>query len=144
MSFLSAIPFLGKVVEKVFDIVDQNVEDKDLANQLKSKFKILQTETNVRMKELELDGKRIEMEKDKAQKELLGSVVKNHTIPVKQFYYVYLGLVVFNNIFAPIVASFGVVVPDLQLPSEFTSIINVMTGSFFGYHGFKKAVVKKK
>ena len=126
MSFLSAIPFLGKVVEKVFDIVDQNVEDKDLANQLKSKFKILQTETNVRMKELELDGKRIEMEKDKAQKELLGSVVKNHTI------------------FAPIVASFGVVVPDLQLPSEFTSIINVMTGSFFGYHGFKKAVVKKK
>lgn len=144
MGFLSAIPILGKVIDKGFDIIDQNVEDKDLANKLKSKWKILQTETSVKMKELELEGQRIEMEKDKAQKELLGKALKNHSIPIKQFYYVYLFLVIFNNVLAPIVLSFGFSVPELQLPQELTSIINMMTMSFFGYHGVKKAVVKKK
>ncbi len=38
MSFLSYIPFIGKVVDRVFGIVDQVVEDKDKANYLKAEI----------------------------------------------------------------------------------------------------------
>ena len=39
MSWLKAIPILGSVIEKALGIVDEDVEDKDKANELKTKIK---------------------------------------------------------------------------------------------------------
>lgn len=36
MSFLTAIPILGKIVDKALGVVDELVEDKDLANRIKA------------------------------------------------------------------------------------------------------------
>ena len=38
MNFLSGIPILGKIIDGAFNIIDQKVEDKDLAIQIKSEI----------------------------------------------------------------------------------------------------------
>jgi hypothetical protein len=42
MSFLSAIPLIGKLVDGVFNIADQAIEDKDKLNELKAKVSEIQ------------------------------------------------------------------------------------------------------
>lgn len=51
MSFLAAIPIIGKVVEKALGVVDELVEDKDKANQIKAA--IQQQAMNTDLKELQ-------------------------------------------------------------------------------------------
>lgn len=38
MSFLAALPIVGKVFDGVFNLIDQKIEDKDEANKLKSQL----------------------------------------------------------------------------------------------------------
>ena len=39
MSILGFLPLIGKITEKVTDIIGEKVEDKDLANELKAEIK---------------------------------------------------------------------------------------------------------
>lgn len=144
MDFLSAIPVIGKLFDKGLDIIDEAIEDKDLANKLKAEFNKIKLETSFEMEKLEVEKKKLDMEENNNKRDLLGKAIKNRAIPMKEFYYVYLFLVVFNNVLVPIVVSLGGNVPPLELPSDLTSIINMMTGTFFTYHGVKKVSVLNK
>ena len=42
MSFISAIPIIGKLVDGIFNIADQAIEDKDKLNELKAKVSEIQ------------------------------------------------------------------------------------------------------
>jgi hypothetical protein len=46
MSFLSAIPIIGKVLEPVFNIIDKAVTDKDEANRLKAEIRMQMASQN--------------------------------------------------------------------------------------------------
>jgi hypothetical protein len=46
MSFLSAIPIIGKVLEPVFNIIDKAITDKDEANRLKAEIRMQMASQN--------------------------------------------------------------------------------------------------
>lgn len=67
MSFLAAIPIIGKVVEKVVGVIDDLVPDKDLAAKLKAQ---------VQMSVMSMDHAEI-METIKAQKDIIVAEAKS-------------------------------------------------------------------
>lgn len=140
MSFISAIPIIGELFDKSLDIIDKRIEDKDLANQLKTEIGKLKMESELEMEKIELEREKIEMDDAKDKRGLLKKVMDRKALPISEFFYVYLLIIIFNHVLSPILISFGVSVPSLTIPSELTSIINTMTVSFFGYKATKKGI----
>jgi hypothetical protein len=52
MSFLSAIPIIGKAIDSIFGTLDKTIEDKDLKNKMKNEIRKIQLETENKLLEM--------------------------------------------------------------------------------------------
>ncbi len=139
MGWMSAIPVLGKIVDKGLDIVDQFVEDKDQANKIKAAIK-QQIEQNAHEEELtELKAQAGVIKAEATGKSTLQRIWR----PVLMF--VIMGLLVFNGVIVPLgEAAFAVDIPTLEawnaIPGEMWSLLTIGMGGYIGGRSAEKVV----
>lgn len=123
MGLLSFIPLIGKVVDKVLDIVDEAVPDKDMANKIKLRIRevILVQQHEEIMAELEGQVKIILAE---AQ----GSWLQRNWRPILMLSIV--AIVVNNYLLYPYLNLLGFKAVILDLPEK---LWNLMTAGVGGY-----------
>jgi hypothetical protein len=131
MSFISTIPIIGKIFDKTLDIIDKGIKDKDLANKLKKELESQKIETELKLREIETENR-------KGERKLLGKIIDRKALPITEFFYLYMFLIVFNGVIAPFMTALGLDFPPLAIPQELSEVIKVFCYSFFGYKGFKK------
>jgi len=123
------LPLLSVVVKKVADIIDQKVEDKDLANKLK--FEIQSTI-------LDKEYTRIEQELN-AQKEVIVAEATGHSWlqrnwrPITMLVFVY--IVAHNYIVAPLFS-----LKELPIPPDMWSLLKIGIGGYVIGRSVEKTV----
>ncbi len=113
------LPVVTTIVSKVADLIDQKVEDKDLANKLKAEI-----QTDILTKEYS----RIEQELD-AQKAIIVAEATGHSWlqrnwrPITMLVFVY--IIAHNYIIAPL---FGL--QELAIPPDMWSLLKIGLGGY--------------
>ncbi len=132
---LEAIPIIGGLVTKVLDIIDKNVEDKDLATKLKADLT-----TAAMTQEYNLESKRA----DVVMTEMKGaSWLQQSWRPILMLTIV--AIVANNYIIFPYLHLFTDKVTMLQLPSELYTLLTVGVGGYIiGRSGEKMVKEWKK
>ena len=100
MSFLSAIPIIGKILDKTMGIVDKIVPDKDL--QVKIKAEIASADFS-------LISKEIDAQVQSLAAELAGSALQRSWRPILM--YLIMFFLVWIIIIVPVLAHFDIVIP---------------------------------
>jgi len=136
---LSAIPIIGRVVEKGLDVVDEWVEDKDQANKLKAEIK----------KQIEAQTHEADIAELKAQAGIIGkeaqgeSWLQRNWRPLLMLTVI---IIIFNNYV--LVPYAGAIWPDyvhvLELPSGLWALLNVGVGGYVGGRSVEKIIRERK
>lgn len=115
-------PIIGTIVNKVSDIIDQTVEDKDLANQLKSQIQL-----TILSKEYDNIAKELESKKDVIISETTGhSWLQRNWRPITMLVFVY--IIAHNFIIAPLFN-----LKYLPIPPDMWGLLKIgMGGYIFG------------
>lgn len=127
MGFLSAVPVIGKIIDKGLDVVDELVTDKDQANELKAKIKS-QIESHAHAQDLaEL----------KAQTSLVGGEIRGESWLQRNWrpllMLVVITIIANNYIFVPYLAAiWPEYVHVLELPGGLWALLNVGVGGYVG------------
>ena len=123
MSMFSAIPFVGKIIDKGFDLIDEVVEDKDEANKLKAGL----TE---KWGQIDL-SKYVEQIKAQASiivAEAQGGWLQRNWRPLMM---VMFGSIIFNNyILYPYLSLFWDSAPMLKVPEQLWDLIKIGLGGY--------------
>ena len=116
------LPIIGTVIDKVSDIIDQTVEDKDLANQLKSQIQL-----TILSKEYDNIAKELESKKDVIISETTGhSWLQRNWRPITMLVFVY--IIAHNFIIAPLFN-----LKYLPIPPDMWGLLKIgMGGYIFG------------
>ena len=123
------MPLIATVIKKVADVIDQKVEDKDLANKLK--FEIQSTI-------LDKEYTRIEQELN-AQKEVIVAEATGHSWlqrnwrPITMLVFVY--IVAHNYIVAPLFS-----LKELPIPPDMWSLLKIGIGGYVIGRSVEKTV----
>lgn len=128
----SFVPVIGKIIDKVCDIVDQNVEDKDLANKLKFTLKqsVLDREFSFAEKLLEANLKTV-------MAELQGNWYQRGWRPTLMYMCIF---ILFNNlILCPYISFFssGKFV-YVDMPNWLPQILLICLGGYMGLRTHEK------
>jgi len=136
--FLSALPVIGKVLDKGLEVVDQFVEDKDQANALKAQIK---------QRAMDMDHKEIQtlvraqagIVKSEAQGE---SWLQRNWRPLLMLCVV---AIIFNNcVLVPYLSMFTSKVTMLELPNGLWALLNVGVGGYVAGRSGEKIVDRIK
>lgn len=125
MSFLSFIPIIGKALEKGLDIVDDLVEDKDKANELKAAIRqqVLVQQHDQLVNELEAQSKII-------LAEARGGFLQRNWRPLTMMIFV---LIVANNyLIFPYISMWTDKAIVLEFPSAFWGLLTIGIGGYIG------------
>jgi len=123
MSIFSAIPLVGKIIDKGFDLIDEVVEDKDEANRLKAGLaeKWQQVDLNKYVEQIKAQASIIVAE---AQ----GGWLQRNWRPLMM---VMFGSIIFNNyILYPYLSLFWDSAPMLQVPEPLWDLIKIGLGGY--------------
>ena len=123
MNFLSVIPIIGKILDKGLDVVDEMVEDKDLAQRLKNKIKekVLVQNHEENMKLLDAQMKVIVTEAS-------GSWLQRNWRPLLMLMTI---VIIFNNyVLFPYLSIFTDKVTILTLPDGLWKLLVVGVGGY--------------
>lgn len=122
---------LGEAIKPITDLAGKFIEDKDKKNQFEQELSVLKLQA--------------ESELAKTQKEVTAEALRNNTVPVKTFVYVFLGMIVFNFIVAVIIQFFpSIHYVQVAVPDILGTIILTIITSIFGKDAFlagKDAIV---
>ena len=133
MGFLSFIPVIGKIIEKGLDIVDDLVEDKDKANELKAAIKsqILVNQHEELVPALENQTKII-------LAEARGGWLQRNWRPLLMMIIV---LIVANNyLLYPYLSLFWEGARELSLPAELWSLMKIGVGGYVAGRSVEKGI----
>jgi hypothetical protein len=120
MGFLKAIPIIGDLLKKGSDIIDQRVQDKDLAAQLKQDL-----EKSYLSADLSSMQEQASVIKVEAQGE---SFLQRNWRPIIMLMF---GYVIFNNfILAPYVQCFYHAFPILPVPTDLWDLLKLGIGGY--------------
>lgn len=138
MSFLSAIPIVGNLVEKVIGVVDQAVPDKDLKEQLKA---------DIQKQALSMDYSVIEKELD-ARAAIITAEAKSESWIARNWrpmIMLLFGIVIaLNYVIVPILAVFGVASLTIVIPTAMWDLLKLgISGYIVGRSGEKMINVWK-
>ena len=138
MGILSALPVIGKAVDKGLDVVDQIVEDKDQAARLKTEIRTqieaqAHSERQALIKE---QGKIVGLE---VQGE---SWLQRNWRPLLMLSVV--AIVVNNYIIYPYLSLFGVPATSLDLPDRLWSLMQIGVGGYVAGRSGEKIVQNLK
>jgi hypothetical protein len=135
MNFLSFIPVIGKILDKGLDVVDQLVEDKDKANEIKAAIKdrvlIQNHEENLVL--------------IKGQIEIILSETKGHWLqrnwrPLLMMICI---AIIFNNyVLFPYLSMWTAKVTVLELPSGLWSLLTLGVGGYIAGRSVEKVLKK--
>lgn len=123
MSFLTALPVIGKIIEKGLDVVDQFVEDKDQANRIKAAIteKINEQEHEKVIEEIKASTEIIKAE-------ATGSWLQKSWRPILMLTIV---AIIFNNyVLFPYLSMFTSKAVILELPGGLWALLNVGVGGY--------------
>lgn len=124
MSFLAALPVIGTVVEKLFGVIDQAVEDKDAANRLKAE---------IQTKLMTLDYSALETEM-KARAEILTAEITGQSWMQRNWRPILMltivAIVANNFIIFPYMDLFGVKATALALPDRLWGLMEIGVGGY--------------
>ena len=136
MSILGFLPLIGKITEKVTDIIGEKVEDKDLANELKAEIK-QQILINDHEENLELIKGQVAI----VLSESKGNFIQRSWRPILMLGIV--AIIINNYIFFPYLNLFF---PDkalmLELPNGLWALLNVGVGGYVISRGAEKILKK--
>lgn len=139
MGFLSALPVVGKVLEKGLDVVDELVEDKDQANILKAEIK----------KKMESQAHEERQAIIREQGKIVSAEVQGESWLQRNWrpllMLCVIGIIANNYILVPYL---GAIFPDyihvLELPTGLWALLNVGVGGYVGGRSGEKIVKKLK
>ncbi len=119
MGFLSALPVVGKVIDSVCNIIDEAVEDKDLANKLKNELRINQLSklSSLAQKELDAQAQTITAE---IQGE---SWLQRNWRPILMLTFTY--IIAHNYVLAPIFSF-----PCAKIPPDMWQLLKIGVGGY--------------
>lgn len=139
MGFLSAMPVLGKVIEQGLDVVDQFVEDKDRANEIKAAIK-KQVENNAHEEHQALIREQGRIVAAEVQGE---SWLQRNWRPLLML--VVIVIIANNYILVPYLkALFPQHVHVLELPSGLWALLNVGVGGYVAGRSGEKIMQLRK
>ena len=136
MSFLTAIPIIGKVVEGVTGIIDKSIEDKDQAAQLKFEIQsqILNMDHSEVVKQLEAQASIIT-----AEAQGTGFLQRNWRPALMCLF----GLIIFNNyVLYPYLSLFFEAAPKLDIPPDMWGLLKLGVGGYVVGRSAEKMVPK--
>jgi hypothetical protein len=131
MGAASFIPIVGSIIDKGLDVIDEFIEDKDKANELKAKLKdrILVQHHDEIIAKLESQTKII-------LAEVKGGWLQRNWRPLLM---VTIVLIIFNNyVFVPYASIFTDKVTVLELPKGFWALMTVGVGGYIGGRSIEK------
>lgn len=137
MGLMSALPVVGKIVEKGLGIVDDMVEDKDKANELKAKIR----------QQIEAQTHEQDMQELKAQAGIIQAEATGESSAQRNWrphlMYFLMFLLGFNGVVAPLGnAVFGLDIPTLKaweaIPAEMWQLLMIGMGGYIGGRSAEK------
>ncbi len=137
MSVLSFIPIIGKVLDKGLDIIDEKIEDKDKANEIKAAIKnqVLVNDHETLMKEIDAQMQII-------LSEAKGGWLQKNWRPVLML--VIVAIIANNYVVAPYINLFF---PGkslmLELPGGLWALLNVGVGGYVAGRTVEKVLKKE-
>lgn len=124
MSFLSAIPIVGDVINKVGDVISELIEDKDEANKVKAAITGAILDSDIRKYEAQI----------RAQAEVIISEAKSESWLARNWrpgLMSLFGLIIFNNyVLYPYLSLFFPAAPVLLVPLEMWSLLKLGVGGY--------------
>jgi len=137
MGILSAIPIIGKVVEKGLGVVDQFVTDKDQANKLKHEIK----------QQIENNSHEEDIAEVKAQAGIVEGEVKGESWLQRNWRPLLMLIVIIiianNYILVPYLGAFTDNVTVLELPKGLWALLNIGVGGYVGGRSVEKVLKNK-
>lgn len=118
-AWLTALPLVGKLVERVFGVVDELVIDKDKANELK---------TAIQMQLMEYSQVELQEATKIILAEAQGSWLQRTWRPLLML--MIIGIVANNYIFVPYLTMFTDKIAVLELPGGLWALLNVGVGGY--------------
>ncbi len=136
MSFVSWIPVVGKILDKGLDVIDELVEDKDKANQIKAAIK-----DRILVQKHEETMALIEGQVQVVTTEARGGWLQRNWRPMLML--IVIGILANNYVIAPYVELFF---PGrsliLELPGGLWALLNVGVGGYVASRGAEKILKK--
>lgn len=136
MSLLNMIPVIGGLIEKALGIIDQSVEDKDIANKIKQEIQMAAMNYDYSAYEKELEAKAAALVGEiKGQ-----SWLQRNWRPVLMLTFTY--IIAHNYILAPIIKmfSFGANMPTLEIPPDMWDLLKLGIGGYIVGRSAEKIV----
>ena len=116
---LNLMPVIATIIDKVSSIIDQTVEDKDLANKIKAEIKL-----NLLTKEYEILQKEIEAKRDIIVAEATGqSWIQRNWRPITMLVFVY--IIAHNFIISPLLS-----LEQLPIPPDMWELLKLGMGGY--------------
>jgi len=135
MSFLSFLPVIGKIIDKGLDVVDELVEDKDLANKLKAEIK-----NKAMVQDHEENLELIKGQVSIILAESKGGWLQRNWRPSLMVICI---LIIFNNyVVFPYVSAFTDKVHMLTLPDGLWALLNIGVGGYIAGRSCEKIFSK--
>jgi hypothetical protein len=137
MAFLAALPLIGKIVApllgKVFDVVDELVEDKDLAAQIKAQ---------IQMRSMEISHQEF-MSSLKEQADIIKTEATGHSWMQRNWRPILMltivAIVANNYVVYPYLSMFTDKATMLQLPDQMWTLMVVGVGGYIGGRTVEKS-----
>ena len=133
MSFLAAIPIIGKVLDGVFGIIDKSVTDKDAAAKLKA---------TIQMQMLSQDHsevtKLLEAQSSIVLAEVKGQWLQRNWRPMLML--IFMAIIANNYILFPYLSLFTEKAVMLELPDFMWQTIKIGIGGYVGGRSVEKVV----
>jgi hypothetical protein len=124
MSLLSSLPVIGQVLDKVFNVIDQAVPDKDMQEKLKAEMQNNLLQLDYKAFETEIDARaRIIATETQGQ-----SSLQRNWRPILML--VIVAIVANNYLIAPYMRAMGVPAPQLDLPSQLWDLMSLGVGGY--------------
>lgn len=134
MSFLSAIPIVGKIFDGLFGVIDQAVEDKDKANQLKADLE--QVFKNADLTKF--------VEQIKAQSSIIVAEAKSESWLARNWrpgIMALFGIIIFNNyILNPWIGAMFDVNVMMDIPPQMWQLLKIGLGGYVVGRSTEKAI----
>jgi hypothetical protein len=137
MSFLSAIPIIGKVLEPVFSIIDKAVTDKDEANRLKAEIRMQMASQN----HTELT-KHLESATAIILAEAKGGWLQRNWRPMLML--ICIAIVANNYVVFPYLSMFTTKAVMLELPDKMWNLMILGVGGYVGGRSLEKIATTLK
>jgi hypothetical protein len=131
MSWFSAIPVIGKIFDKALTVVDDLVEDKDLANKIKASVKMQLHEQDFTRELEELKG-RIKIILTEAK----GGWWQRNWRPVTML--IFVAILANNYLLFPYLSMWTDKVTVLEFPQSFWALLTTGIGGYIGAKSFER------